>query len=51
MFGHAGDEFSLIETISVSIGKNGYGKVQKGDKRTPVAVYRLMAHLPDENLD
>ena len=51
VFKRAGDEFSLVETMSVSIGKNGYGKIQKGDKRTPVGVYRLMAHLPDEKLD
>ncbi|MCB1725559.1 MAG: L,D-transpeptidase family protein [Chromatiaceae bacterium] len=43
--------FITAETISVSIGKNGYGKVEQGDKKTPVGVYRLLAHLTDEQLD
>ena len=44
-------QFSLVETMSVSIGKHGYGKVRRGDKKTPVGVYRLMARLSDERLD
>lgn len=46
-----GGRFSLTDTMSISIGKRGYGKVRRGDKKTPVGVYRLMAHLPDEALD
>lgn len=45
------DQFKLAETMSVSIGKQGFGKVQQGDKKTPVGVYRLLAHLTDEQLD
>jgi len=37
--------------MSVSIGKNGYGKIRKGDKKTPVGVYRLVSYLSDEQLD
>ena len=44
-------QFKLAETMSVSIGKNGYGKVQQGDKKTPVGVYRLVSYLSDEQLD
>jgi murein L,D-transpeptidase YafK len=44
-------QFRLTETMSVSIGKRGYGKVKRGDKKTPVGVYRLMAYLPDDDLD
>lgn len=43
--------YRIAETMSVSIGKNGYGKVQRGDKKTPVGVYRLLSYLPDADLD
>lgn len=43
--------FRLKESMSVSIGKRGYGKVRKGDQKTPVGVYRLMSHLSDSQLD
>jgi murein L,D-transpeptidase YafK len=45
------DQYRLAETMSVSIGKAGYGKVRQGDKKTPVGVYRLLSHLTDEQLD
>ena len=48
---HDDGRFVTAETISVSIGKNGYGKVKQGDKKTPVGVYRLLAHLNDDQLD
>ncbi|MCB1801701.1 MAG: L,D-transpeptidase family protein [Gammaproteobacteria bacterium] len=48
---HDDGRFVTAETISVSIGKMGYGKVKQGDKKTPVGVYRLLAHLTDEQLD
>jgi len=44
-------QLKLAETMSVSIGKNGYGKVQQGDKKTPVGVYRLLSYPNDEQLD
>lgn len=48
---HEDGRFVTAETISVSIGKKGYGKIKQGDKKTPVGVYRLLAHLTDEQLD
>jgi len=44
-------QFKLAETMSVSIGKNGYGKLKQGDKKTPVGVYRLVSYLTDDQLD
>ena len=44
-------KFQLVRTMSISIGKNGFGKMQRGDKKTPVGVYRLLSYLPDERLD
>jgi len=44
-------QFKPAETMSVSIGKNGYGKVPQGDKKAPVGVYRLVSYLSDEQLD
>lgn len=46
-----GGQYKLAETMSVSIGKSGYGKMVRGDKKTPVGVYRLTSYLADENLD
>lgn len=46
-----GDQYRLRESMSVSIGKLGFGKVRKGDQKTPVGVYRLMSRLSDERLD
>jgi murein L,D-transpeptidase YafK len=46
-----GDGLSLVETMSVSIGKKGFGKQVRGDKKTPVGVYRLIGHLKDKQLD
>jgi len=42
---------SLVETMSVSIGKRGFGKQLRGDKKTPVGVYRLLGYLQDGQLD
>ena len=43
--------FRIAETMSVSIGKEGYGKMRRGDKKTPVGVYRLLGYLSDAELD
>ena len=40
-----------IENISISIGKNGYGKEVEGDQKTPVGVYQVTSFLEDEGLD
>jgi murein L,D-transpeptidase YafK len=47
--GEAG--FTLLRHIPISIGKNGVGKEEEGDKRTPLGVYRFTTFLQDENLD
>lgn len=43
--------FRLTRTMSISIGKAGYGKQKQGDKKTPVGVYRLLSYLTDEQLE
>jgi murein L,D-transpeptidase YafK len=43
--------FALLRTMAVSIGKEGYGKQQEGDNKTPVGVYRIVSHLTNEQLD
>ena len=40
----------LRQVIPVSIGKNGFGKEEEGDRKTPVGVYRLTSFLTDEQL-
>lgn len=45
------DRFKVADTMSISIGKQGFGKMVQGDKKTPVGVYRLLGHLTDEQLD
>lgn len=46
--------FGGMETrqiIPVSIGKSGFGKMEEGDRKTPVGVYRLTSFLTDQQLD
>ena len=38
------------KTVSISIGKSGFGKRVEGDKKTPVGVYQLTSFLTDEQL-
>lgn len=45
------DSLVLRKRIPMSIGKRGIGKLQEGDKKTPVGVYRLTSHLSDAQLD
>lgn len=40
-----------IDTMPISIGKAGYGKLVEGDAKTPIGVYRITSHLTDEQLD
>lgn len=37
--------------VSVSIGKQGFGKQREGDKKTPVGVYQFTSFLNDQQLD
>ena len=45
-----GKQFDVVEQLPVSIGKNGYGKLVEGDKRTPVGVYNIDGYIADEEL-
>lgn len=47
---NAGGGMDLRLTVPVSIGKNGFGKQEEGDRKTPVGIYRLTSFLPDDNL-
>ena len=41
----------LRKRIPVSIGKQGIGKRQEGDNKTPIGIYRLQSFLDDAGLD
>ncbi|ODS22607.1 hypothetical protein AB835_13280 [Candidatus Endobugula sertula] len=43
--------FLLVDTMALSIGKEGYGKSVEGDNKTPVGVYRITSHLTPDQLD
>ena len=43
-------KIDVIEQVPVSIGKNGYGKLIEGDKRTPVGIYEIDRFIPDAEL-
>jgi murein L,D-transpeptidase YafK len=45
------NSFLLLETMETSIGKEGYGKKDEGDNKTPVGVYRIVSYLTPEQLD
>jgi len=40
----------LVDDFYVSIGKQGFGKVSEGDKRTPVGAYLITDFLPADKL-
>jgi murein L,D-transpeptidase YafK len=48
---HGDQGLSLLRHIPISIGKNGIGKQEEGDKKTPVGVYRFTTFLEDASLD
>jgi murein L,D-transpeptidase YafK len=37
-------------TVSISIGRNGFGKQFEGDEKTPVGVYQITSFLKDDQL-
>lgn len=45
-----GTKLDVVQQMPVSIGKNGYGKLLEGDKRTPVGVYDINGYIEDEEL-
>jgi len=40
-----------VKSMPMSIGKEGYGKSEEGDKRTPIGVYRITSFLSEAQLD
>ncbi len=45
-----GEQIDVVEQLPVSIGKNGYGKLVEGDKRTPVGIYDINSFIADSDL-
>jgi murein L,D-transpeptidase YafK len=48
---HGDQGLSLLRHIPISIGKNGIGKEEEGDKKTPLGVYRITTFMQDQALD
>lgn len=46
----ADDQWQIVFTRPISIGKEGYGKLLEGDNRTPVGLYRFTSFITDEEL-
>lgn len=46
-----GTQLREIKNYPITIGKQGFGKTQEGDERTPVGVYRITSQLNDQQLD
>lgn len=47
----AGTRLHEVTSYPITIGKQGFGKTQEGDERTPVGVYRITSQLSDRQLD
>jgi len=47
----AGTRLEQVATYPITIGKQGFGKTQEGDERTPVGVYRITSQLNEKQLD
>ncbi|MEC8428000.1 MAG: L,D-transpeptidase family protein, partial [Pseudomonadota bacterium] len=47
----SGTQLREIKNYPITIGKQGFGKTQEGDERTPVGVYRITSQLNDQQLD
>ena len=50
LFENNGEGLQLKENYYATQGKNGADKQVEGDKRTPLGVYRVTRHIPDEKL-
>ncbi len=47
----AGTRLEQVASYPITIGKQGFGKTQEGDERTPVGVYRITSQLNEKQLD
>jgi hypothetical protein len=50
LFENIAGEPRLLRDYYLSIGRMGTEKRREGDKKTPLGVYRITAHLPDQRL-
>ncbi|MBM4189999.1 MAG: L,D-transpeptidase family protein [Betaproteobacteria bacterium] len=50
LFENISGEPRLLRDYYLSIGRLGIEKRREGDKKTPLGVYRITAHLPDQRL-
>ena len=50
LFKNSADTLKLIGDYYISIGKDGIGKVQEGDDKTPLGLYHITSYLPDKEL-
>lgn len=48
---HAGTRLEQVASYPITIGKQGFGKTQEGDERTPIGVYRITSQLTARQLD
>ena len=47
----SGTRLEQVKSYPITIGKQGFGKTEEGDERTPVGVYRITSQLNDAQLD
>ena len=45
-----GDDYDIIHTLDLSIGKLGYDKFFEGDKKTPIGLYHFEPFINDRDL-
>lgn len=45
VYENAGDEPRLVDNFYITIGKNGYGKQEEGDQKTPIGVYFITGFI------
>ena len=50
LFKNVNNQLTLQTDYYVSIGKQGYEKFKEGDQRTPLGVYFVVKHIPDQQL-
>jgi len=50
LFKNVNNQLTLQTDYYVSIGKQGYEKSKEGDQRTPLGVYFVVKHIPDQQL-
>lgn len=50
VYENTGDEPRLVDNFYITIGKNGYGKQEEGDQKTPIGVYFITGFIDPEEL-